>query len=57
MQSRPTRAGPRKGQRNLFCIYYNGCLSRALKRGWEGFSCEACPMKSRSATASASVIS
>jgi hypothetical protein len=47
MQPKPTRAEPKQCERNTFCTSYRQCLDCALKSGWEGFSCAACPLKSR----------
>lgn len=48
-QPHPTPASAKSGKRNLYCTSYNDCIGEALRAGWEGFSCEACPLKSRDA--------
>ena len=35
----------RKGERNLYCPYYDDCLSLAIKGNWLGFSCTECSQK------------
>lgn len=47
MQAQPTRAPAQKGERNLYCTNYNACISEVLRAGWDGFSCEKCPLRSR----------
>ena len=29
--------------RNLYCRYYSGCVDTAVRKGWDSFSCTACP--------------
>ena len=29
--------------RHPLCKYENNCLSKAIRKGWRGFSCEICP--------------
>jgi hypothetical protein len=31
-----------EGQRNLFCVHYDGCLDEAVKQGWNSWCCSAC---------------
>jgi hypothetical protein len=31
-----------EGQRNLFCVHYDGCLDEAVRRGWSSWCCTAC---------------
>lgn len=50
MQPQPTAASPRRERRNTYCTNYSTCLSYAVRVGWEGFSCEACPLKDRDAS-------
>jgi hypothetical protein len=28
----------------LFCNHYDNCLDEAVKKGWNSFTCMACPM-------------
>ncbi len=30
------------GQRNLFCVHYDGCLDEAVRQGWESWACTRC---------------
>jgi hypothetical protein len=30
------------GQRNLFCVYYDGCLDEAIRQGWNSWCCNRC---------------
>jgi hypothetical protein len=30
--------------RRLHCKHYDGCVDHAMRRNWESFSCEACPV-------------
>ena len=34
------------GERNIDCLYYNGCLTHAAKRHWQHLSCSRCPNRS-----------
>lgn len=34
---------PKKGERNLFCPYYNRCLDEAVARSWNTWHCTKCP--------------
>ena len=33
---------PLKVERKVMCADYNGCLNKAVKRKWAGFSCRKC---------------
>jgi len=33
-----------EAHRNLYCHHYDGCLDEAVKRGWNSFTCMACPL-------------
>lgn len=33
-----------EGQRNLFCVHYDGCLDEAVKQGWNSWCCSACAL-------------
>jgi hypothetical protein len=33
---------PEKIDRKFMCRHYNGCLDRAVERGWSGFACLKC---------------
>lgn len=35
----------RKGERNVFCPLYNGCLDHAVKESWEYWTCRDCRHK------------
>ncbi len=35
-----------EGQRNLFCVHYDGCLDEAVKQGWNSWCCSACGLAS-----------
>jgi hypothetical protein len=32
------------GHRSLYCFHYDGCLDVAVKRDWDSWSCEKCPL-------------
>jgi hypothetical protein len=38
--SKPIQA---KGEKNVFCPYYRGCLNFASKNHWEYWACQDCP--------------
>lgn len=33
-----------EGQRNLFCVHYDGCLDEAVKQGWNSWCCTRCEL-------------
>jgi hypothetical protein len=33
---------PAKGERNIFCPFYNGCLDYAIKDLWDAWNCSQC---------------
>jgi hypothetical protein len=33
---------PAKGERNIFCPFYNGCLDYAIKDFWDSWNCSQC---------------
>ena len=36
---------PKRGERNIYCPFYNDCLDYAVKRFWQCWSCSECPYK------------
>ena len=36
---------PARGERNIFCPFYNGCLDYAVRDCWETWNCSKCPHK------------
>lgn len=34
---------PKKGERNVFCPYYDHCLDEAVARAWNTWHCSKCP--------------
>ncbi len=36
---------PRGRSRRLDCMHYSVCLSHAVRHGWAGFHCLACPVR------------
>jgi hypothetical protein len=30
------------GQRNFFCVHYDGCLDEAIRQGWNSWCCSRC---------------
>jgi len=34
---------PKRGQRNIYCPFYNDCLDHAVKNLWQCWSCAECP--------------
>lgn len=38
----PTMCKEGKGVRNFACSYYDGCLDKAAKGMWSGFTCREC---------------
>lgn len=45
----PTAAAPLRAtanvaeHRNVYCPHYNSCIGEAEQKGWDGFTCRACP--------------
>ena len=35
----------KRGNRNIFCPYYEACLDRAVEQRWKYWNCSACPHK------------
>jgi hypothetical protein len=35
----------RKGERNIFCSFYNGCLDHAIRESWPYWDCGDCRHK------------
>jgi hypothetical protein len=35
----------KRGQRNIFCPYYEACLDHAVERRWKYWNCTECPHK------------
>jgi hypothetical protein len=35
----------RRGERNIFCSFYNGCLDYAIKESWSCWDCSDCQHK------------
>jgi hypothetical protein len=33
---------PRKGDRNVFCLFYRGCLDHAVRESWPYWDCGDC---------------
>jgi hypothetical protein len=36
---------PEKGERNIYCPFYNGCLDYVISRSWQGWNCSRCQYK------------
>jgi hypothetical protein len=34
---------PTKGERNIYCPFYNSCLDYAIRDSWETWNCSQCP--------------
>ena len=41
----------KKGERNVFCPYYNDCLDFVINHAWEGWDCRECRHRSNWAAA------
>lgn len=41
----PTRSRNGEPHRDLFCTHARACLSHAVRFGWPGYSCIACPLR------------
>jgi len=35
----------KRGERNIYCPFYNDCLDYAIKWSWKSWSCSQCPHK------------
>lgn len=36
---------PAKGERNIYCPYYNNCLDYAVQDWWDSWNCSQCPYR------------
>jgi hypothetical protein len=36
---------PAKGERNIFCPYYDNCLDYAVQDWWNSWNCSQCPYR------------
>jgi hypothetical protein len=36
---------PTKGERNIYCPFYNNCLDYAVRYSWETWNCSQCPYR------------
>ena len=36
---------PKRGERNIYCPFYNDCLDYAVKHSWQTWDCSQCPHK------------
>jgi hypothetical protein len=36
---------PAKGERNIYCPYYDNCLDYAVQDWWDSWNCSQCPYR------------
>lgn len=36
---------PKKGERNIYCPFYNDCLDHAVNHFWQYWNCSQCPYR------------